>query len=226
MQRELRVGVVDSGVPARWTHRIAAATRFVIDGGNARESDPLQDQIGHGGAVLDLLIPHLATFPIWSAQVFDNRPTTTSLQVAAAIRWLVHADVDLINLSLGLRTDRPVLRAACDEASAAGIVLVASSPARGAPVYPAGYPGVIRVTGDARCEPGQWSWLNSSQADFGAHVDPTTSFAGASMACALMSGRIGAHLAHCDERTAEAAMQFLREGAVFRGPQRPPIPRG
>jgi hypothetical protein len=32
-------------------------------------------------------------------------------------------------------------------------------PARGAPVYPAAYPGVIRATGDARCAPHELSAL-------------------------------------------------------------------
>jgi len=41
----------------------------------------------------------------------------------------------------------------------AGCIIVAATPARGASVYPAAYPGVIRATGDARCAPHELSAL-------------------------------------------------------------------
>ena len=48
--------------------------------------------------------------------------------------------------------------AACAALLGQGAVLVAAHPARGAPCFPAAYPGVIAATGDARC-----GWQELSQ---------------------------------------------------------------
>ncbi|MNP55255.1 hypothetical protein D3C76_1498830 [compost metagenome] len=123
-------------------------------------------------------------------------------------------------MSLGLRNDRPVLREACVVAQTAGVLLCASSPAQGEPVYPASYPGVIRITGDARCAPGQWSWLNSPQADFGAHVAAASGMAGSSVGCAALAGIIAGFLRKHPGAGREAELRWLREGAAFVGPER------
>lgn len=108
---------------------------------------------------------------------------------------------------------------ACAEALAAGVLLCASSPACGGPVYPANYPGVIRVTGDARCAPGQWSWLGSRQADFGGYVG-TGDRAGASLGCAALSGRIAALLREAPGMDCQQVHDWLRHHAAFAGPER------
>ncbi|MOA36453.1 Subtilisin NAT precursor [compost metagenome] len=125
----------------------------------------------------------------------------------------------LINLSLGLRHDRPLLRAACQRALDAGIVLCAASPAQGEAVYPASYPGVLRISGDARCAPGQWSWLGSAQADFGAPVT-AGGLAGASLACATLSGQIARYLQAHPGSDRAALLDHLRRGAAFMGAER------
>jgi hypothetical protein len=60
--------------------------------------------------------------------VFDERGVTSALQVAAGIEWLVMRGVRLINLSLGLREDRPALREACAAAQDAGVSLDDEAP--------------------------------------------------------------------------------------------------
>ncbi|MDT4855610.1 hypothetical protein FQZ97_899720 [compost metagenome] len=142
------------------------------------------------------------------------------MQIAAALHWLVEQDVALVSMSLGLRNDRPVLREACALARTAGILLCASSPAQGEPVYPASYPGVIRITGDARCTPGQWSWLNSAQADFGAHVTAANGVAGASVGCAALSGIMAGFLQRHPGASRQDVLLWLRENAAFVGPER------
>jgi hypothetical protein len=59
-----------------------------------------------------------------------------------------------------LGADRTVLRDAVSRAVEKGLLLVAALPARGQPVFPAAYPGVIAATGDARCAPGELSHLD------------------------------------------------------------------
>lgn len=219
MGAELRVGVIDSGCSPDQAAGLLGARRFWLDDGVLREGEALADQLGHGTAVLARLRREASRVPVLMAQVFQQQGSTSALQVAAALLWLVEQGVSVVNLSLGLHQDRPVLRQACAEAQAAGVLLCASSPAQGMPVYPANYPGVIRITGDARCAAGQWSWLNSAQADFGGHMGGQGS-AGASMACAALTGRIAAMLRDQPQMDAQQVLDRLRRHAAFIGPER------
>ncbi|MBF8707982.1 MULTISPECIES: peptidase S8 and S53 subtilisin kexin sedolisin [Pseudomonas] len=219
MGTDLRVGVIDSGCSPEQASALLGARRFWLEDGRLREGDLLPDQLGHGSAVLAGLQREAGPVPVLLAQVFDAQASTSALQVAAALLWLVEAGATLVNLSLGLQQDRPVLHQACAEALAAGVLLCASSPAQGGPVYPASYPGVIRVTGDARCAPGQWSWLGTRQADFGGYVG-VGGRAGASLGCAALSGRVAALLRDRPGMDLPQVHDWLRHHAAFAGPER------
>jgi len=99
--------------------------------------------------------------------VLDHRGVTTAAALAAAIDWSVREGANLIHMSLGLREARQILAKAVAAAVEAGCIIVASTPARGEGTYPARYAGVIRATGDARCQRDEISDLHSKQADFG-----------------------------------------------------------
>nr|WP_225777596.1 peptidase S8 and S53 subtilisin kexin sedolisin [Pseudomonas sp. Marseille-Q3773] len=219
MGTDLRVGVIDSGCSLEQGRGLLGARRFWLEDGQLREGEPLPDQLGHGSAVVEALQREAGPVPLLVAQVFAGQASTSALQVAAALLWLVEAGATLVNLSLGLQQDRPVLHQACAEAVAAGVLLCASSPAQGGPVYPASYPGVIRVTGDARCAPGQWSWLGSRQADFGGYVG-VGGKAGASLGCAVLCGRIAALLREQPGMRQQQVHDWLRQHAAFAGPER------
>ncbi|MDR2690312.1 MAG: S8 family serine peptidase [Azoarcus sp.] len=226
----VRVGLVDSGALPEQREAVAAATAFVYEDERLVSIEAQPDILGHGGAVL-AIVRHLAPearFHI--AQVFHARHVTTAAQVVAAIDWLVETGVDLINLSLGLREHRPALEMACRRACAAGVVLCAATPARGAPVFPAAYEDVWRMTGDARCSRHEISSLMTPHADFGAHVLPLpfagNGHGGASMGCAHMSGHIAALLAwHEAPSRADPARlrdwlrERLRQQARYHGPE-------
>lgn len=220
MVTEPRIGVIDSGHGAEQAAQVLAAQRFWLDGEALQQDTVEADRLGHGTAVIATLVGQAGPLPLCVAQVFAGRWSTSPLQIAAAIHWLIEQRVALINLSLGLRQDRTVLRQACAAANEAGILLCASSPAQGEPVFPAGYPGVLRITGDARCAAGQWSWLASAQADFGAAVRAANGLAGASVACAALSGQIGTFLRREPGAGRQAVIDYLRQGASFIGPER------
>lgn len=219
MSGELLVGVVDSGHAPQQAAQVHAARAFRLDGETLREEPAQADRLGHGTAVLEALALQPGVVRGCVAQVFAERWQTSPLQVAAAIHWLIDQDVALINLSLGLRQDRPLLREACARALDAGVLLCAASPAQGEPVWPASYPGVLRITGDARCAAGQWSWLDSAQADFGAPVT-AGGLAGASLACANFSGLLARHLQQHPGSDRAALLEHLRRHAAFVGPER------
>jgi hypothetical protein len=214
MKPELRIGVVDSGHSATQRVQVISARRFSLLADAVDESDALDDALGHGSAVIEALSRSAPSALFCVAQVFDRRGVTSALQIAKAIDWLVAQNVRLINLSLGLRQDRELLRNACAAAVARGILLCASSPAQGEGVFPANYPGVLRVTGDARCAEREWSCLNSPQADFAACCrggNPAQS--GASLGCAALSGHIAGFLIAQPDANNDQVIGWLRENA-------------
>lgn len=216
-----RVGIVDSGCAPDQMAAVLAGRGFVLEDDVLVTRDATPDQLGHGSAIAAVVLHLAPTTRLLIAQVFHARFTTTAIQVAAALDWLVEGGAQVINLSLGLRSDRPVLREACQRATAAGVILCAASPARGDPVFPSAYPDVLRMTGDARCARSEWSWLATRHADFGAHVAPLPGGAagnGASLGCAHLTGHIAQRLSEgvCDR---DAMLRFLIKGACHRGPE-------
>ena len=150
-----RVGLIDSC--GRWPGASRAAA-FVAAGNQVECREPAADPTGHGSRIAGLL-GRDRRIELLLGQVFTAAAASTGAAVAAAVDWAAAGGADLIHLSLGLAADRPLLGAAVARAIDAGCIVVASTPARGAPVYPAAYPGVIRATGDARCAPGEISCL-------------------------------------------------------------------
>jgi len=214
----LRVAVVDSGCSAVHAPRVRAAAAFVIGDGGLDEVPVIEDVLGHGSRVADILLHGAPQAELLVAQVFRERLTTTAAQVAVAIDWAVANGAQLVNLSLGLREPRPALAQACARAVAAGVVLCAAAPARGQAVYPAAFAGVLRVSGDARCAPGELAAIGSAEIDFGAHVRPlggSLTGAGASMACAWLSGLAAQYLA--SGGGVETLRDWLEEKACHRG---------
>lgn len=219
------VGLLDSGVAEDLAAHVTAGCAFRPTSDSAvGHGDPELDTVGHGSSLARVILSHAPGARLLNAQVLGPRGTTSAAAVAAGLDWLTAQGAALINMSLGLHADRDELRAACDAALAEGCVLLGASPARGAPVYPSAYPGVVRITGDARCAPGEISHLATAQADFGACVradgESPSPVAGASAAVGHASGLLAAHFSDSDARGGEAARRFFEQAAAYRGPER------
>lgn len=150
----MRVAVIDSGIAVPGA-AVLARRAFVLD----EERDAVPDRVGHGTAVAQALLTAAPSAELLDAQIFLDSPVTTPAAVAAGLRWSVGQGARLAVMSFGLPAERAVLRDAVTEAIAAGVLLIAATPARGGPVWPAAFPGVIPGTGDARCAPGEVSVL-------------------------------------------------------------------
>lgn len=194
--RRLRVGIVDSGLDGRAEPgmRVVAARRFVQDTEGVAEVAQIEpDALGHGSALAQIILEDNPCIDLVIAQVFGAKRMCSSAQVAAALDWLTREGVVVANLSFGINAPDATLRHACERAASAGMVLVSSAPARGAPTFPAAYPFCIAVSGDARCDKDQISWLGSPAVDFGAYpfatpADPRSG--GASFAAARVAARV------------------------------------
>jgi hypothetical protein len=228
-----RVGLIDSC--GSWPGAIDAAA-FVTDGERVERRPTMRDPGGHGTRIAQLFASGDAVFELLLGQVFLGGGPASGAAVAAAVDWAVARRADLIHMSLGLDTDRAVLAAAVARAIASGCIIVASMPARGAVVYPAAYPDVIRATGDARCAPGELSCLGPGF--FGAcprwaASDFASPGAGA-MAGAVAGVRVGARggasvgaawvtrsiLSGPNHATVSAVVAALTASARYVGPER------
>lgn len=230
------IGLVDSGyghpqISPVDRDRICSEAGFIWQDDQVQQVASCSDNLGHGSALIRVIADQAPRARFAVAQIFRERLTTTPAQVAAAIDWLVTQKVAVINLSLGLRNDRDALRDACERALAAGVIICASTPARGEPVYPAAYPGVFRMTGDARCAIDEISSLQTRYADFGAYVQAEAGVVGASVGCAQLSGHIGRYLCEGGDNSIEAVTQWLEAqaryfGAEVRFPEKKGEPAG
>ena len=212
-----RVGLIDGPASAAWRARLAGHLLTATAG-----IGPVGGTIarGHADDMLDLIDAGCPQAQAILAQVLDARGHARSTDVARAIDELCAQGVDLIHMSLGMRQPCPAVTAACDRALAAGCVLVASAPAQGAAVWPARHPGVVAVTGDARCRPEELAWLDAAHAQFGAHpfwdVSRDPRRGGASHAAARFSGRLLA-LMHATGLDGLAALALCRDTAAWVG---------
>jgi subtilisin family serine protease len=199
----ITVGLLDGGVAAALGNHVRASRAFVDGLG--------PDPHGHGTAVARIILHHAPGAALMDARVFAERQRTTPEAVAVGLHWLREEGARIANMSFGLRHDRAVLRGAVAAARTAGMILVASVPARGGTVYPGGYPGVIRVSGDARCAPGEISALGGAPADYGACPrDMEGRYGGASLAAAHLTGLLARLLSQIDREPRALLDQLAR----------------
>jgi hypothetical protein len=107
------VGVIDSGFRVEQAGKVLDAGSFRLGDAGVDTCPAQPDRLGHGSCLLDVVAAHAPAVKFAIAQVFHDRMVTSAVLVAAALDWLAEREVRVINLSLGLRQDRGVLRAAC-----------------------------------------------------------------------------------------------------------------
>ncbi len=156
----VKVAVLDSGVD--YTHpelagRFGGGIDFITP-----DNDPRDDNSeSHGTHVAGIIAAELngaavvgmaPLATIYAVKVLDGGGFAFMDTVVAGIDWAIDNEMDIINLSLGIRVrpdlDDTALRDACDRAYAAGILLVAAAgnTTGGAGTWPAVYDSVIAVS--------------------------------------------------------------------------------
>jgi len=213
------VGLVDGPLSAG----AVSLVRVASFDGTADQAVDASPGARHAAAIAASIVRHEASVAFANAAIFGERLTLAPAQLPTALAWLLERPPDVLHCSFGLATVDGELAAAFARAVAACRFVVAAAPARGRPVYPAALPGVLAVSGDARCGPDDWSWLNTAQVDFGAHVvaahDPAVR--GASAAAAHFTGLLCAKLSDAGAGASDAAvLEALRRDASWRGPER------
>ncbi|MCC4117140.1 S8 family serine peptidase [Aromatoleum toluclasticum] len=218
----VKIGIVDGGFTGIPPHALHRAASFVpAPDGGVQRACAVGRPLPHGEAVATLVLDATPTARLLDARIASHRHAPTPAMVAAAVDWCMEEGARVINLSLGLLEDRSVLRDACARVLARGVVLVAAAPARGTPVFPAAYPGVLAVSGDARCAAGQWSSLGgeiSSGAGWGCSpAGAGRTPGGASMATARFTGIVARFLADFPSASPEGLAEHLAARAAWHG---------
>lgn len=182
----IRIALVDGPLTgAQIAHGTAA--QFCADDGTPHAA-------AHAAAMAATIAHHAPEVEIVSAAVFPGRLATSVTILSAALDWLLEDPPEIVHCSFGLARPAQVLCARIAQLQEAGSVVVASAAARGVPVYPAGFPDVVSVQGDARCAPDALSDLRLPHARFGAcPIASAGDIRGASAAAAHLTGLLATH---------------------------------
>jgi hypothetical protein len=225
LSEPVNIGLLDSGLSREQAAAAIGARRFELaPDGEVLELEVIPDLTGHGSAMARVILEQAPKSRILSAQVFTQPSATSAIVVARGLDWLIEKRAAVVNMSFGLRHDRQPLRLAIARARSEGIILLAATPARGPEIYPSAYPGVIRVTGDARCRSHELSQLDAGRNLFGAcpggpeHSRHHDRAGGASHAVAHLTGLVCRHLAAGG--SAGTIEQWLHKTASYRGRER------
>ncbi|HAZ13122.1 MAG: hypothetical protein A2X86_10030 [Bdellovibrionales bacterium GWA2_49_15] len=152
------VCVVDTGVQRNHPDlqaNVMGGENFIVSRG-AIDPNKWDDDNGHGThvagtiAALDNEIGVVGVAPeasIFAAKVLDRRGSGYNSDIAEGIRSCISHGAHVINMSLGGPSDSTVLKAAVQEAYAAGLVIVVAAGNESGPVsYPAKYSESIAVS--------------------------------------------------------------------------------
>lgn len=167
----MKLGIIDSGVDVNFLREqglhLAGGARFTLDLGarvlETRSYDreeleawragthtlELQDEHGHGTAVLSILHDQVRPWPdveLYVARIFDQEVRAHSLCLVEALRWMLdEVGVDLLNLSLGTtyRAMEAPMREVLERAAGRGAVIACA--AGGVPTLPAQLDSVVSV---------------------------------------------------------------------------------
>jgi subtilase family protein len=174
--RGVKVAIIDSGINAQHSHvqRVEGGTQVCRGRDGALNFlGSWHDSIGHGTALAGILRAKSPSAHLYSVKVFDKRLQTDAEVVAAAIRWVADQNIEIANCSLGTENaaDRALLQAACDYATARGVLLVASTDGEARELLPACLAGIIAVTGDERCAWNEY-YFSVEKGVFLAHPHP------------------------------------------------------
>ena len=150
--KKIKVAVLDSGVDDFNDIQLAGSIDLIP---GEEEVLPLfWDVTGHGSSVAGIIaaekndvgITGIAPgTEIYAAKVLDEKNQAPVSRVIDGIYWAIEKDVNIINMSFGLKSDSAALHKAVKDACDAGILLVAAAGNGNAVEYPAAYDEVIAV---------------------------------------------------------------------------------
>lgn len=165
MSKEIFVALIDSGCTFETHEKIAIKVE------NNKILTITQNEIKYKhGDVIGKIISSNENIKLYDIQVFDENLRTTPLHIIGALTYLLDKKVDVINMSLGLKTNYKEIEDLCKKLSSNGVTIISSFPRSGADfVFPASYAEVISVTSDGKCRENEVSCVDIKKSLFGAN---------------------------------------------------------
>ncbi len=149
---KVKVGVIDSGVDFGNDVELRGFIDLVP---GYEECLPYYTDItGHGSAVAGIIAAEKngkgitginPNVQLYSARVLDEDNAAPTSRVIEAIYWAIDNDVNIINMSFGMKEDSQALHNAIKDAYNAGILLIAAAGNAQEVEYPAAYKEVLAV---------------------------------------------------------------------------------
>ncbi|WP_162287876.1 S8 family peptidase [Indiicoccus explosivorum] len=157
----VKIAIIDTGVDTDHQDlRVAGGTCTMQTGCDTVKPYDDDDFVnGHGthvagviaaekdGAGIIGIAPDAEIYAVKALNDHGGGPTTA---IVAGVEWAIEHDMDIINMSISIGQDDPVLKMMLEEAAKRGILLVAAAGNAGGTdsvTYPAKYPSVIAVSG-------------------------------------------------------------------------------
>lgn len=148
----MRIAIIDSGIDSKHKRLDSCVVSGVSIHRNRSTFDAsreFHDLIGHGTACAAIIHRLMAEAELVAVRIFHHELHSDEQTLCAAIRWSLHNDCDVINMSLGVTTENPSseMCALCNEAFERNIPIVAAGNSYDASleVYPAYFPSVFGV---------------------------------------------------------------------------------
>ncbi|HEV8714123.1 MAG TPA: S8 family serine peptidase [Candidatus Binatia bacterium] len=219
----VRVALIDSGINAQHSHvgfLAGGVALSLSEAGIVQEHGDYADRIGHGTALAGILRAKAPQVELYAVKIFTDRLAASITTLEAALRWALKQRMHLINLSLGTTNadHRERLSEIVTQTTAAGTLLVASSPPGRMDVFPAALPGVIGVAGDDTCGWDEHRYIIDDPIPFRAHPCPrplpgpaqARNFRGHSFASAHVSAVLALFFEQCPDCTVSEAQEYLK----------------
>ena len=207
MLKDIFVALIDSGCTFETYEKVAIKVE------NNKVFTTTQNEIKYKhGDVIGKIISSAENIKLYDIQVFDENLRTTPSHIIGALTYLLDKKVDVINMSLGLKTNYKEIEDLCKKLISSGVTIISSFPRSGADfVFPASYDEVISVTSDGKCQKNEISCLDIKKSLFGANpFSKVEGVGGSSVAVA----RFTKHFSECLQKglTKEEILIEIKKG--------------
>ncbi len=181
MPKDIFVALIDSGCTFETYEKVA----IKVENNKILTTSQSEIKYKHGD-VIGEIISFNENIKIYDIQVFNENLRTTPSHIVGALTYLLDKKVDVINMSLGLKTNYKEIEDLCKKLNSKGVTIISSFPRSGADfIFPASYDEVISVTSDGKCEENKISCVNVKKSLFGANpFSKVESVGGSSVAVA------------------------------------------
>lgn len=207
MSKDIFVALIDSGCTFETHEKVAIKVE------NNKIFTTTQNEIKYKhGDVIGKIISFSENIKLYDIQVFDENLRTTPSHIIGALTYLLDKKVDVINMSLGLKTNYKEIEDLCKKLSSNGVTIISSFPRSGVDfVFPASYDEVISVTSDGKCFENEISCIDIKRSLFGANPFSNVEGVGGS---SVAVARFTKYFCECLEKglTKEEILNEIKKG--------------